>query len=336
MEKGTLYQIRNLIDRRNITKHPKSDVNAAEDFLEVVIISHILTAVMTYLGMNSLDEMPSTEFLSQDIWMSDDKERRELLTKISTDIVNNFVDLSPSFSSTFQKDEGTAYDYACEVLSLGLFFFDFKDAVREGAGDRIFKHWKYLLLLFKASGRSNYSIEALTLLTQYNIVLPPNLAEQLKWSRFVNTSGLPGHNISCDLHNEHLNRLVKIEIEGLGANKSKKAITRSGKAIGVVTKAVETLDEAIGISPRSSKHSTKGMEKDVFVITDQLRKCDVFNPGSKLRHKSFNHLKTNIIKTLDETSLKEWMVDRFSHNLEQLPILMNQEQYEDNDSDCEL
>ena len=61
-------------------------------------------------------------------------------------------------------------------------------------------------------------------------------------------------------------------------------------------------------------------------------------PGSKLRHKSFNHLKTNIIiiKTLDETSLMEWMVDWFSHNLEQLPILMNQEQYEDNDSDCEL
>ena len=76
-----------------------------------------------------------------------------------------------------------------------------------------------------------------------------------------------------------------------------------------------------------------GMEKDDFVITDQLRKCDVFNPGSKLRHKSFNHLKT---KTLDETSLKEWMVDWFPHNLEQLPILMNQEQYEDNDSDCEL
>ena len=101
-----------------------------------------------------------------------------------------------------------------------------------------------MLLLFKASGRSNYSIEALTLLTQYHIVLPPNLAEQLKWSRFVNTSGLPGHNISCDLHNEHLNRLVKIEIEGLGANKSKKAITRSGKAIGVVTKAVETLNVA--------------------------------------------------------------------------------------------
>ena len=70
------------------------------------------------------------------------------------------------------------------------------------------------------------------------------LAEQLKWSRFVNTGGLPGHNISCDLHNEHLNRLVKIEIEGLGANKSKKVITRSGKAIGVVTKAVETLDVA--------------------------------------------------------------------------------------------
>ena len=75
---------------------------------------------------------------------------------------------------------------------------------------------------------------------------------------------------------------MKIEIEGLGANKLKKAITRSRKAIGVVTNAVETLDEAIGISPPSSKHSTKWMEKDAFVITDQLRKFDVFNPGSKL------------------------------------------------------
>ena len=90
-------------------------------------------------------------------------------------LLSDFVDLSPSFSITVQKDEGTAYDYACGVLSLGLFFLDFKDAVREGDGDRIFKHWKYLLLLFKASGRSNYTIEALTLLTQYHIVLPPNL-----------------------------------------------------------------------------------------------------------------------------------------------------------------
>lgn len=66
------------------------------------------------------------------------------------------------------------------MVSLGLLYLDFKDAVREGDGERVLLDWKYLFLLFKASGRKNYAIEAITLLTQYHITLPPNLAEQLK------------------------------------------------------------------------------------------------------------------------------------------------------------
>ena len=115
---------------------------------------------------------------------------------------------------------GTVLEYSHEVLSLGLLFLELKDAVREGDGDRVLLDWKYLLLLFKASGRKNYAIEALTLLSQYHLLFPPYLAEQLKWSRFVNVHGFPGHNISRDLHMEHLNRLVKTAINGLGANKS--------------------------------------------------------------------------------------------------------------------
>ena len=49
-----------------------------------------------------------------------------------------------------------------------------------------------MLLLFRATGRKNYAIEAFTLLSQYHITLPSNLAEQLKWSRFINVHGFPG------------------------------------------------------------------------------------------------------------------------------------------------
>ena len=72
MEKGTLYQIHNLIGRRDIRKYPKNDVNASEDFLEAVIVSHILTAVLTY-GMSTLDDSPSAPTLSQNVWMNDNK-----------------------------------------------------------------------------------------------------------------------------------------------------------------------------------------------------------------------------------------------------------------------
>ena len=64
------------------------------------------------------------------------------------------------------------------------------------------------------------------MLSQYHLTLSPRLAEQLKWSRFINTHGSAGHNISCDLHMEHLNKLAKVAVDGLGVNKSEKAITR--------------------------------------------------------------------------------------------------------------
>ncbi len=198
------------------------------------------------------------------------------------------------------------------MLTLGLLFFDFKDAVREGDGDQMLLIWKYMLLLFKATGRKNYAIEALTLLSQYHITLPHNLAEQLKWSRFVNVHGLPGHNISCDLHMEHLNKLVKVSIEGLGANKSKKAIKRVAKAIGTLARAMESFDSEVGVVSTSGKHSGKSHLKDLNIIIQQLLECDSFNHRAKRSLTYFPHLKRNLFKTLDEEKLKEWMIERFS------------------------
>ena len=335
MEKGTLYQLRNLLDRRNVSKHPKSNVNAAEDFLEAVVIGHILTAVMSHLGMASSNDRPSSSLISHDLWMEDDTERGRILSAISASIVEKYVDLATAFKTQPQKSkeksEGTVYDYACEVISLALLYLDMKDSVREGDGDRIILVWKYLMLLYRASGRKNYAIEALTLLTQYHITLAPNLAEQVKWSRFVNATGLPGHNISCDLHNEHLNRTVKTAIEGLGSNKSKTGITRAGKAIGVLKEVTESYDKEAGVTVPSGKHSRKSMEKDIALITQQLMECDVFDPETKATHNSFLHLKTNLIKTLDESALKEWMVERFSLSLHPLPIIIESDD-EDSDS----
>ena len=34
---------------------------------------------------------------------------------------------------------------------------------------------------------------------------------------------MQGRNISCDLHMEHLNRLAKTAVDGLGANKTERA-----------------------------------------------------------------------------------------------------------------
>ena len=245
--------------------------------------------------------------------MEDDSVRCNILEDISSHIVNSHVDLATTFKQPKDRaGEGTVYDYACEALSLGILIIDFKDAIKEGDGDRILSIWKYLMLLFKASGRKKYAIEALTLLSQYFILLPPNLAEQLKWSRCVNSHGLPGHNISCDLCMEHINRLVKIAIKGLGANKSKKAIGRVAKAMGILSEVTKSFDSKVGIASPSEKHSDPKIAQDLKCLTEQLIDCNIINPQNQHTYNSLPNLKKNLIQTLEEENLKSWMVERLS------------------------
>lgn len=90
----------------------------------------------------------------------------------NTQVVDKHVDLSIQFFREKANPADTVYSYACETLSLGLLYTEFRDVIRKGDGNHVLRVWKFLLLLFKASNN------ALTLLVQYHLILPPRLAEQ--------------------------------------------------------------------------------------------------------------------------------------------------------------
>ena len=54
-------------------------------------------------------------------------------------------------------------------------------------------------------------------------------------------------NVSCALYVEHLNRLVKTAIDGLGANKTKNAISRASKAMGVIAEIIKSYDSSLKV-----------------------------------------------------------------------------------------
>ena len=54
---GTLFQLRNLINRRNITADVTKDINVSEDFLELMVASHVIAAAVQLVGSNSVEEM---------------------------------------------------------------------------------------------------------------------------------------------------------------------------------------------------------------------------------------------------------------------------------------
>ena len=48
---------------------------------------------------------------------------------------------------------------------------EFTDVIKEGDGKRVHRCWKYLLPIFKSSGRKAYSIEVLQMLNQVEFTL---------------------------------------------------------------------------------------------------------------------------------------------------------------------
>ena len=174
--------------------------------------------------MSSINDTPPSSVISEDVWLLSSDERRDLLHKKSQSIVKSFVFLDPTSTTTKQSDG--VFSYGCLLLSLGLLYREFVDSIREGDGNRVLRCWKYFLLIFNATGRTNYAIEAFVLLAKYHFLLSPRKSNQLIWSRFINVHGLPGKNIPADLFMEHLNRLCKEAIKQLGANKTQRGIQR--------------------------------------------------------------------------------------------------------------
>lgn len=64
---------------------------------------------------------------------------------------------------------------------------EFMGAWSDGDGNHIYRCWKIMMLHFHSSGCTKYAWEALRLQFQL-VTLPPHIAYQLKWARFINTS----------------------------------------------------------------------------------------------------------------------------------------------------
>ena len=189
---------------------------------------------------------------------------------------------------------------------------EYSDAIREGDGDRVLRCWRYLLAIFKSSGRKNYSIEALNMLYQYKYQLTPRQSAELLWSRFINVHGLRGRNIPCDLHLEHLNRMCKYAISDLGVNKTETAIKRVGNALGTLSPVLQQFDLDNRLSYMCSTHHVPKSEKDRDRIIFHLQQCDVFSShDSRAHHQSFPKPR-DVLHDFDQEKLRQWIAQYVS------------------------
>lgn len=177
-----------------MVKDPKNNMNACEDFILDVTDAHILVAFMTELGLSSMEETP-TRLIP--LKSCDSLSQRSALLDETRQLVDKYVDLAlkTDLASTSKlKDDDHVLNYARDTLTYGLLLKEFNDAIHEGDGTRILRCWKYFLFIFRATKRTNYSVDAFNMLAQYYCIFSPRMAEQILWSRTVNVHGQAGRN----------------------------------------------------------------------------------------------------------------------------------------------
>ena len=121
-----------------------------------------------------------------------------------------------------------------------------------------------------------------------------------------------------------MNRTCQEAIEGLGANKTKVAITRIGKSIGPLINILDTFDDINGVRKEIHHHSKPSCDKDIdkIMVVKQLTTKAVFKCVPRRNgHASFKKLKQPILSTLNKDNFKKWMIKRIkSINLSPLLV----------------
>ena len=253
----------------------------------------------------------SAQYTAQGVnsWMLPDNERESHLSTITKDFVDKYVDISYNSPLGASSSTDMVELYARQILSLGCLYMEFRDAIREGDGLRVLRCYRYLLPIFRSSGRNNYAIETLNFLIQHDYALSERQANELIWSRFINTHGYPGKNIPNDLHCEHLNRLCKTAVKGLGGNKTEKCICRVARAIGTIAPVLDNFDSDNRVSVCSSAHKISSSEKDMRSIVTELSRSAVFSYCPGRSHPSFSKPRIPL-HAKSEEEIIDWMKKR--------------------------
>jgi L1 cell adhesion molecule like protein len=273
-DKCSLYQLRNLIDRRDVTSDPKGTLHACQSFLKVVIETEVLAALAGTLGLRSLGSDTDVQtLLGEGSLPMSSAGRVQAITSIAERVLScisydhcvdptSTVELQPFFPG---NDAG---NYSSKLLSMGLFAWNFEDAIREGDGDRIIRMWKFLLLFFKQTQKSKYSIEATRLLSDVHVNLSADKRYELRWNRTCSLNGGSGNNKPLDLALEHLNREFKSNIGNFHSHLTEKSVQKTSHAAPIVEHLLVNFDQQSSVRQDSGYHPTPSFDRDRMVIME--------------------------------------------------------------------
>lgn len=321
------------------------DINAATDLMETYTKSLVIAAAMTFFGMkNATDEPQQNCFnfqLHQDRNVYVFEVMNALLDQYVVPAMDELSSQAPQFQCTYcpknyksknglrrhitskhgaqqgksrsttsseaSTDQDHLFNYARSAVSMGLLAMNFTDARRLGDGERLMRIYKFLLLHFKAAGKTKYSFHVLRLLAQVNCFLSPRLSHSLVWNRFVNKTGKITGNIEVDREMEHHNRVFKTQCKALRGKINAKSVERVSHSSQQVNGILCGVDEQTSFKRQSGKHVTPDNKKDVIALAMEMLSSKIYEHHPGRQSFSFPGYPPSVLGSLNVPDMIQWI-----------------------------
>lgn len=327
-EVGTLKYFRERIMRNNVYSNIKKDVDGFQDFFLSVGRAYLVAAFTEFFSVDTITNKPTAHIPAQNLTRADQVEYFE---QTFGSFVDKYV-LHDNLEEIQSDPEDKVMNYGLCVIEFAVLVMQMIDTVHEGDGDRLIVIIKYLLLMFKAkSNYSKYAIETMRFITQVKCTLTEQMAARVTHGRFANPSGKPGHNMETDIAMEHTIKATKVLINGMGANKTQKAVLRATSSVGGVQCICHSYDKSSNVTPNSTAHSRKTAVGDELFMVQDLKNLRPFKAIPGRCHATFSEIKNSPILSIDWPAFHQWL-DKHKKRLATWNA-EEEDQSDDNDDD---
>ena len=113
MDTGTLFQLRNLINRQNVITDVSKDLTACEEFMQLATIAHVMSAAIQIAGVTNMSEL-SSKIMSTDKPMAAVKSLVKTLILISEMVRIEYI-AGTSESTISRGHRGEQRCYKAEI-----------------------------------------------------------------------------------------------------------------------------------------------------------------------------------------------------------------------------
>ena len=133
------------------------------------------------------------------------------------------------------------------------------------------------------------------------------MAARVLNDRFVNPSRKPGHNMETDIAMDHTIKAPKVLINGMGANKTQKAVQRVTCSVGGVQSICQSYDRNSGVTPNSTAHSRNTAKVDELCMVQDLKNLQPFKAVPGRCHATFSNIKSSPTLSIDWPAFYQWL-----------------------------